>query len=223
MTMLVASLVASSLAEEEVADVRLEFLGDIVQGGGFHLRSPIDRRLMRAALLGRVVSVGQSCFQCIAPNFRPVESRSPRIVFGDYHAGKSIVCAAEKASVAQRVVAGVLVSYPGNDGFREVSSRNPVHKRVPVIAPVAGGSLAELRIVFQGKLLPSQNSGPNERRIIEAVLRREPKLALRGEAWQQRIGAHGAKVGDNAHDAVGLPAFLFILGFQGAGVVGSFG
>src|SRR5579863_116689 len=223
MTMLVASLVASSLAEEEVADVRLEFLGDIVQGGGFHLRSPIDRRLMRAALLGRVVGIGQSRFQGVAPNFRPVESRSPRIVFGDDHAGKSIVRAAEKASVAQRVVAGIFVSYPRNDCFGEVSSRNSVDKRVPVIAPVAGGALAELRIILQGKLLPGQNSGPNKRRIVEAVLRREPKLALRCKAWQQRIGAHGSKVGDNAHDAVALPAFRFVPGFQGARVLGSFG
>jgi hypothetical protein len=50
------------LAEEELADVRPEFLGDVVQGGGFYLRPPIDRCLMRAALLGRVVDVGQSCF-----------------------------------------------------------------------------------------------------------------------------------------------------------------
>src|SRR5580692_7103146 len=215
-------LVASSLAEEEMADVRPEFLSDVVQSGGFYLRSPVDCCLARAALLGRVVSVRQSCFQRIAPNFRPVESRSPRIGSGDYHAGKSVARAAEKASVAQCVVSGIFVSYPGDDGFREVRSRHSVHKCVPVIAPVAGGSLAELRIVFQGKLLPGQNSRPNERRIVEVVLCREPKLALRCKGRQLRIGADGPKVGDNSHDAVGLPAFGFIL-FQGAGVVGSFG
>src|SRR6202047_890120 len=163
-------LVASSLAEDEVSDVRPEFLSDVVQSGGFYLRSPIDRCLMRTALLGRVVGVGQSCFYRVAPNFRPVESRSPRIGSGDYHAGKSIVRPAEKASMAQRVIAGIFMSDPGDDGFREVRSRHSVHKRVPVIARVAGGSLAEFRIVLQGKLLPGQNSRPNERRIVEVVL-----------------------------------------------------
>src|SRR5579863_2282572 len=156
-------LVAWSLAEEEVADVGPEFLGDVVQGSGFHLVSPVDQCLAPAALLGRVVSVGQSCLQRIASHFRPVETRSFRIGLGEYHAGKSIVRAAEKASVAQRVIPGIFVSDPGNDGFGEVGSRDSINKRVVIVAPVSGAPSAEFRIIVQRKLLRGDNSRPNKR------------------------------------------------------------
>src|SRR5260370_4381417 len=88
------------IAKEFWPDIRPEFLGDVVQGGAFQLCSPVDCRLTRAALLSRVVGVGQSCFKCIAHDFGPVEALASGIGFGDHHAGKGIACAAEETSVA---------------------------------------------------------------------------------------------------------------------------
>ncbi len=46
-------------AKNLLADVRPEFLEDVIQESGFHLPSPVHGRLTEAALLRRIISVGQ--------------------------------------------------------------------------------------------------------------------------------------------------------------------
>jgi hypothetical protein len=39
----------------------------VIQDGGFHLRSPVQGRLIQAALLRRIIGVGQTDSQVAAP------------------------------------------------------------------------------------------------------------------------------------------------------------
>src|SRR5579864_9521946 len=109
--------------------------------GGRHAPGPGSRRWT-------------NLLQGIAPYFGPVEGGAPGIAFGDHHAGERIGRATEEASVAQRVVPGILVSDRGDDGFREIGARDSVDEYMVVIAAVTRHSLAEFRIGLRTKLLP---------------------------------------------------------------------
>ena len=112
----------SFLPENFLANVRPEFLGNIVEAGGFDLGCPISRGLSRTTLLRWVISIGQSCFQSITQHLGEVEARASRIGFGEDYTGKGVDDALEKTAMTEGVVAGVLVCYSGNDRFSEKGS-----------------------------------------------------------------------------------------------------
>src|SRR3977135_1144694 len=91
------------------ANVRPEFLEDVIQHSGFHLRTPVPGRLTQAALLRRIISVGQTRFQRIACHFGPVEARASRICLGEECTGDRVARAAEKTSLPHGVIARILV------------------------------------------------------------------------------------------------------------------
>jgi hypothetical protein len=66
------------LAENFPADVRPEFLEDVIQDSGFHLRSKVQSRLTQVAFLGRIISGGQTRFQCISA--LPATSEKSKLV-----------------------------------------------------------------------------------------------------------------------------------------------
>src|ERR1700676_5348794 len=61
------------LAKNFFPDIRPEFLEDVIQDRRFHLRSPVQSRLTQAALLRRIVEVGQAGFHSISSHLGPVE------------------------------------------------------------------------------------------------------------------------------------------------------
>src|ERR1700730_15126250 len=134
------------LAKNFPADVRPEFLEDVIQDSGFHLRSKVQSRLTQAPLLRRIISGGQTRFQCIAYHLGEVETRASRICLSDEGTGYRVARAAEKASLTHGVIARVLVRDRGDNGLREKSSRHSVRECTPIIASVTGDSMAQLRI-----------------------------------------------------------------------------
>jgi hypothetical protein len=57
-----------------LANVRPEFLEDVIQHSGFHLGSEVLGRLAQAPLLRRIIRIGQASFQSIAYYLGPVEA-----------------------------------------------------------------------------------------------------------------------------------------------------
>src|SRR3977135_1201266 len=141
------------------ADVRPEFLEDVIQHSGFHLRSPAPGRLTQAALLRRIISVGQTRFQRIAYHLRPVEARASRICLGEECTGDRVARAAEKASLPHSVIAWILVRDRWDNGLGEKNSRHAVRECAPIIASVTDDSVAQLRIGTQGHDFYEANVG----------------------------------------------------------------
>src|ERR1700704_1016641 len=133
-------------AKNLLADVRPKFLEDVIQHSGFHLRSPIPGRLTQAALLRRIISVGQTRFQRIACHFGPVEARASRICLGEECTGDRVARAAEKTSLPHGVIARILVRDCWDNGLGEKNSRYAVRESAPIIASVTNDSVAQLWI-----------------------------------------------------------------------------
>src|ERR1019366_6208270 len=91
------------------SDVRPEFLEDVIQDSGFHLRSPVPGRLTQAALLRRIIGVGQASFQSIAHYLGPVKARASRICLSEEGTGYRVTRSAKKPSLTHGVIAWVLV------------------------------------------------------------------------------------------------------------------
>src|ERR1700675_3559718 len=103
------------LAKNFPADVRPELLEDVIQDSGFHLRSKVQSRLTQVPLLRRIISGGQTRFQCIAYHLGGVEARASRICLGDKGTGYRIARAVEKPSLPHGVIARVLVCDRGDN------------------------------------------------------------------------------------------------------------
>src|SRR3984893_16939154 len=134
------------LAKNFPADVRPEFLEDVIQDSGFHLSSKVQSRLTQPPLLRRIISGGQTRFQCIACYLGPVEARASSICLSDEGARYRVARAAEKASLTHSVIARVLVRNRGDNGLGEKSPRYSVREGAPIIASITGDSVAQLRI-----------------------------------------------------------------------------
>src|ERR1700688_3314533 len=109
-----------------MADIRPEFLEDVIQDSGFHLRSPVQGCLTQAALLRRIIGVGQASFQSISCYLGPVEARASRICLSDEGTGDRVARTTEKPSMTQSVIARVLVCNRRDNGLGEKRSRYPV-------------------------------------------------------------------------------------------------
>src|SRR2546427_4691468 len=131
------SIVPQNHMADLMSNIRPKLLGDVIQYGRFHLLSPIPGGLPQAALLRRIIRVGETCFQGIAGHFGPIEVGASRIGFSDDSTGQRIAEAAEKTSVTQRVISWVLVRNGWNNGFGEKSARHAVRKCPPIIATIA--------------------------------------------------------------------------------------
>src|ERR1700730_3614368 len=128
-------------AENLFSDVGAEILGEVIQQSGFHLRSPVPRRLTEPALLRWIIRIGQPRFQSIARQFGPVEAIASRISFGDERPCYRVSRATEKASLPHGVITGVLVRDRRHDSLGEKGSRHSVRECAPIIAAVTGGSV----------------------------------------------------------------------------------
>src|SRR3984893_15115373 len=128
-----------------MTDSRPELLGDVIQDCGFHLSSPIPGRLLPAALLRRIVSVGETRFERISNHFGPIEARTSGVGLGNDSTRQGIAKAAEKASVTHRVVARIFVRDRGHNGFREKGSGDAIREGAPVIPRIALDSGTQLR------------------------------------------------------------------------------
>src|ERR1022692_794040 len=122
------------------ADVRPEFLEDVIQDSGLHLRSPVPGGLTQAALLRRIIGVGQGSFQSIARYLGPVKARASRICLSDEGTGYRVARSVKKPSLTHGVIARVLVRDRGDDGLGEKSPRHSVREGAPIIASVTGDS-----------------------------------------------------------------------------------
>ena len=120
-------------------DVGPEFLDDVVEGGGFHLVFPIAQGLMPTSLLRRVVKIGQRSFAGIASDLGLIEASSSGIGFGENGARERVADAVEKSALAERVIARIFTGDDGNEGLREICSRDAVGEGTPVIASVSCG------------------------------------------------------------------------------------
>src|SRR5579864_1457341 len=90
-------------------NVRPELFDNVVEGGRFHLCSPVAQGLAGAALLRRIVSVREQRLHAVAAYLSPVEARTSRIGFGDEGARDCISGTVEKSTVPQRVIARVFM------------------------------------------------------------------------------------------------------------------
>ena len=133
-------------AKNFLADIRPEFLEDVIQYGGFHLRSPVPCSLVKAAFLRRIVGVGQGCFQSIPRYFGPVEFCPSRIRLGDEGAGDRVTRSPKKPTVLHGVIAWVLMGDRGDDSLGKKCPGDAIHEIAPVIAAVTGDSMAQFRI-----------------------------------------------------------------------------
>src|SRR5579864_644259 len=70
------------LVKNVLADVGPEFLEDVIEDSGFHLHCEVHGSLAGAALLRRVIGVGQASFECVAPHLGPVKGVVSRIRLG---------------------------------------------------------------------------------------------------------------------------------------------
>src|SRR6266567_8990209 len=102
-------------------DVRPEFLEDVIEDGGFHLRSPVLGRLTQAALLRRIIRVGQTRLQRIAHYFGEVEARASRVCLSHEGTGYRIARAAKKDFLLHSVITWVLVRDRGDNSLGEKS------------------------------------------------------------------------------------------------------
>src|SRR5216684_2787502 len=127
-------------------DVRPEFLEDVIEDGGFHLRSPVLGRLTQAALLRRIIRVGQTRLQRIAHHLGEVEARASGIRLSHEGTGYRVARAAKKASLLHRVITWVLVRDHGDNRLGEKSPGHSVRESAPIIASITDGSAAQLRI-----------------------------------------------------------------------------
>src|ERR1700730_11663131 len=109
-------------AKDFLADVRPEFLEDVIQHSGFHLRSPVAGGLTQAALLWRIVQVSQCGFQSIAPHLGPAKARATRICLADEGTGYRVAGSVKKTSLTQGVIARVLVRDGRDNSLGEKSS-----------------------------------------------------------------------------------------------------
>src|SRR6266849_10569637 len=98
-------------------DVRPEFLEDVIEDGGFHLRSPVLGRLTQAALLRRIIRVGQTRLQRIAHHLGEVEARASGICLSHEGTGYRVARAAEKTSLLHGVIPRVLVQDRGDNSL----------------------------------------------------------------------------------------------------------
>src|SRR5665213_131732 len=134
------------LAKNSPADVRPELLEDVIQDSGFHLSSKVQSRLTQATLLRRIISGGQTRFQCIASYLGPVEARASRICLSDEGARYRVARTAEKASLTHGVIAWILVRNRRDNGLGEKSPRHAVREGAPIIAPVTLDSVPQFWI-----------------------------------------------------------------------------
>src|SRR5216684_1655681 len=127
-------------------DVGPEFLEDVIEDSGFHLRSPVRGRLFQAALLRRIISVGQTRLQRIAHDLGEVEARASRICLSHEGTGYRVARAAKKASLLHSVIAWVLVRDHGDNSLGEKSPGHSVREGTPIIASISGDAVAQFRI-----------------------------------------------------------------------------
>ena len=118
----------------------------MIQDGGFHLRPPVQGRLIQAALLRRIIGVGQAGFQSISSYLGPIEGRASRIRLSDEGARYRVTRAAEKPSVTQSVIARILVRNRRDNGLGEKSPRYSIREGALIIAAITFDSAAQLRI-----------------------------------------------------------------------------
>lgn len=103
-------------------NIRPEFLENVIQCGGFHLRSPVSRRLIQAALLRRIVRVGQGRFQTISRHLRPVKGRPSGIFLSYEGLGDRVTRSSKESAVLHGVIARVFVGDRGHNSLGEKSS-----------------------------------------------------------------------------------------------------
>src|ERR1700722_18139400 len=128
------------------ANVRPEFLEDVIQDSRFHLCYPVPGGLTQAAFLRRIIGVGQGSFQSIARYLRPVKGRASGIRLSDEGAGYRVTRSTKKTSLAHGVITRVLVGDRGDNGLGEKSPRHSVREGAPIIPSITGDSVAQLRI-----------------------------------------------------------------------------
>src|SRR6266478_8454404 len=124
-------------------DVGPEFLEDVIEDSRFHLGSPVLGRMTQAALLRRIISVGQTRLQRIAHHLGEIEAGSSRICLSQEGTGYRISCAAKKASLLHGVITWVLVRDRGDNCLREKTPGHSVREGAPIIASVSGGAVAQ--------------------------------------------------------------------------------
>jgi len=209
--------------KDVLADVRPEFLEDVIEDSGFHLRREVHGGLTEATLLRRVIGVGQASFQCVAAYLGPVKGRASRIRLPDEGVGYRVAGSVEKTSLAQGVIARVLVRERWDNGLGEKSSGYSVSEGAPIIASIAGDSVPQFRIGIQEHGLPGQDSGPSVGRVIgDAVLRGEYEFLSGGHRRKLRVGVHRSKIGDHPEHTLALRTlgivflFLFVLVLGGS-------
>src|ERR1700730_15783402 len=193
------------LAKNFLADVRPELLENVIQDSGFHLRSKVQSRLTEAPLLRRIISVGQTSFQCIAYHLGRVKARASRICLSDEGPRYRVACAAEKASLAHGVVTRGLVRERGDNGFGKKRPRDAVREGAPIIASITGDSVAQLRIGIQGHGLCGKDSSPRKRGVIQhAIVCGEYEFLAGGKRWKLRIGVHRCEIRNEPEHTLAL-------------------
>src|ERR1022692_765259 len=86
------------------ANVRPEFLEDVIQDSGFHLRCPVPGGLTQAAFLRRIIGVRQGSFQSIARYLGPVKARASGICLSYEGAGYRVTRSTKKPSLTHGVI-----------------------------------------------------------------------------------------------------------------------
>ena len=125
----------------------------------------------------------------------------------DKQAAHGIPCALEKTAASERVVSRVFAGQGRDDGFRHVISDSLVGHRMPIVAAEAFGALSKFRIRLVRLTDTCDQACGNERRVVEAILRRQPELLSYRQSRKLRADAYGPVVGEDPENTLRLFTF----------------
>ena len=191
-----------------MVDVGPELFKEEGAGIDADVQAPSAGRVRECSFSRRVVEVGDSGCCSRADDLAGVEGVVACIVAGYDGATKGVAGALPEASATEGVVAAVLMGDRRHDEFDEVVFIGLVDEGVPKISAIGGGSLMKLRCGVGGLVVACDDSGQEDRGIVEAVLSGGEELLFYGLRREMDVGADGTKVGNDAEDAFGLLSLI---------------
>jgi len=143
------------------------------EGGGVDsdVQTPSACGVIEGSLSRWIVEVRDAGGGARADNFADVEGVMACVVAGDDGAAERVTCAFPKTSVAERVVASVLVCDHGHDKLDEVILTGLVEIGVPEVSSVSSGALVKFGGGIGGLRVARNDGWQEDRGIVEAVMR----------------------------------------------------
>lgn len=204
------SRAASFCVVKMAANVAPEFLHDKRDRVVADLRAPHLRRIQDGAVASRMVAVsGYGGRHRAAENFGKVELGASRIGAGDENAADRVSGSMPKASLAEMIVAGILLENRREHGLGHKVFNRAIGEGRADPLPVTLGALAEPRLAVLRLAHAGQKGVPGEFHPIEGAARNHSELGA-GAQPGNVLGVDGKEIGERPEEAiVGCSSFFF--------------